>query len=195
MKISTRVLFVLGLFVAAGCDEQQAQQDLKPIPLGMMGALNTPFITPPVIAPITFRADEVTLPDEQIVIGVVQGGHARCYVKDVMRPIASHVVNDTVGITPVSITFCDERDCVRVFTTDKEGQLPDVKVGGFMNDEMALMVNGRMYSQSSKDIPLPEAEYELTKWGDWKAKYPETRVFLGYMEEEHGPKKETPVTP
>lgn len=195
MKKWTGALIVLFSLPGIGCDEPQAQQDLKPIPLGMMGALNTPFITPPVIAPVTYRAEEVTLPGSQVVIGVVRGGHARCYVKEVMRPIASHVVNDTVGITPVSVTYCDQRDLVRVFTTDKEGQLPDVKVGGFMNDEMALMVNGTMYNQSSKDIPLPETEFEQTTWDEWKSKYPETRVFLGYMEEEHGPKKEAPVTP
>ncbi len=110
---------VLGMMALAGCEDAATTQELKPIPIGMMGAMNTPFITPPVIAPPTFKADEVTLPDSTIVIGVNAGGHAKCYVKEVMQPIASHVVNDTIGLTPVSITYCDQKDFVRVFAEQK----------------------------------------------------------------------------
>lgn len=182
---------VLGL-VAIGCEDAATTQELKPIPIGMMGAMNTPFITPPVIAPPTFKANEVTLPDSTIVIGVNAGGHAKCYVKEVMQPIASHVVNDTIGLTPVSITYCDQKDFVRVFRGTETGQTCDVKVGGYMNDEMALMIGGTMFGQSSKDIPLPDAEFQQVTWGEWKAAHPETRIYLGYLADQHAPKLKQP---
>jgi len=139
---------------------------------------NTPFIVPGVRTPETFAAATVTLPDDASVIGIVRNGQPRAYLCQAMASMMSHVVNDRVADSAVSITFCDRTQCIRVF--DGAGAEPlELQTGGFMNGEMVLRLGGTMYAQSDPSLPLPEGEFQRTTWGAWKSEYPETTVYLG----------------
>ncbi len=53
-------------------------------------------------------------PDE-VVVGVVSNGRARAYRLDAMRDRARHIVNDVVGGSAVTVTYCDLTDCIRSY--------------------------------------------------------------------------------
>src|SRR5215472_8987706 len=50
------------------------------------------------------------------VIGVSIGNQHRAYALQAVFQQDSHVINDWLGAAPVSVTYCDLCDCVRVFT-------------------------------------------------------------------------------
>ncbi len=139
-------------------------------------------ITPGVLTPTMYRVDEVRIPIDEKVIGVVEGTVAKAYVCSAMSLTTTHVVNDLIGTRPISITYCDRTDCARVFSGTTPEVPPAMKLGGYSNNEMMLRFNDVMYYQSSKDVPLADRQFEKTTWGEWKAKYPSTLVYVGERE-------------
>jgi len=158
-----------------------------------------PYPTPPVVAgyqispkssgivrPRTVAASIATLPDQEIVIGVSVHGKARAYRRAAFVPILDHVVNDVVDAVPVSVTFCDQTGCTRVFTDDGTEPL-ELMTAAFV-DGLVLKAHGRLYRQDTgaaadhvDDNPLPyqTLAFEETTWGQWRAEHPDTDVYLG----------------
>lgn len=112
-------------------------------------------------------------------VGVVVGQEPRAYLLYAMRGMSSHVVNDLIADTPVSVTYCDKADCARVFTSERSGEPLDLWLGGWMKQQMAVWLNERMYVQKSSEIPLDDLPFERTTWGDWKTRHSSTLVFTG----------------
>ena len=89
----------------------------------------------------------------------------------------THVINDVVGQVPVTVSYCNRTDCVRVFTTGDDSHQPlDVGVGGFADGKMLLHLAHRNFRQDSREIPLPSLEFERTTWKSWKTAHPDTDV-------------------
>lgn len=147
--------------------------------------LDKRLITPGVLNPPTYSVDEVSIPDNAPLIGVVEGHESKAYLCSAMSLTMSHVVNDHVGAKPIFVTYCDRTDYVRVFSFTDPGKPPELKLAGFMNAEMTLCLNDVMYPQSSKDIPLVDREFVRTTWGEWKSEFPTTRVYMGYQKDEY----------
>ncbi|MBX3443792.1 MAG: DUF3179 domain-containing protein [Planctomyces sp.] len=163
---------------SVGCAPDSTAQMPLPPPPGPGGG-STPFFMDGINQPPMPLAEEVELADEAPVVGVVVGNEARAYVIQEMSDTDCHVVNDVVEGVPISMTYCDYTDRARVLTRASGSELIDLGLGGWLNGEMSVRLDGRMYQQTSEDIPLDDHPYERMAWSEWKAKHPETRVFVG----------------
>src|SRR5947208_2927435 len=68
--------------------------------------------------------------DSTLVIGVSAGGRHRAYVLQAFLLNEARIANDLLGEVPVTVTYCDLSDCVRVFTGPGKGRLR-VALGGW----------------------------------------------------------------
>lgn len=136
---------------------------------------------PGLVRPPSAPAATVTLKDTDAVIGVVVDGRPRAYVVNALSNPRTHVVDDVVAGHPVTVTYCDRKDCTRVFTGDGDGPL-DVNVGGY-DDGLLLRINGRRYRQDSGEamepgepLPFPQMGFVRTTWKEWRDAHPDTDV-------------------
>jgi hypothetical protein len=130
-----------------------------------------------------------TLRDDTEVIGVSVDGRHRAYVLDALRPAAQHVYNDLLGDTPVTVTYCDLAECVRVFTGPERKRRLELAVGGSHPSgqrRMVLWFRAGLYEQETGQLvrgttagrlPLDELKYLRTTWGEWKRRHPDTDVY------------------
>jgi hypothetical protein len=79
---------------------------------------------------------------------------------------------------PISVTYCDIEDCVRVFTKEDGVDAVDLMVGGRDEDGMVVLLDGTLYAQMSSDVPLQDYPYALTTWGGWLRDHPESKVYV-----------------
>lgn len=139
--------------------------------------------------PPTRAAGEAGLLDDEEVIGIVAGGHARAYLLAAMLGREQHVVNDLVGDRPISVTYCDVAECIRAYAA-APGHAPiDVAQGGLKGQRMVLRVDGSFYLQDTGEPLDPNAQaaslpYEAypaarTTWRAWRQSHPETDVYTG----------------
>jgi hypothetical protein len=127
------------------------------------------------------------LGDAEQVVGVIVHGRPRAYALKALGGLPqNHVVNDLVGGTPVTVTYCDIDRCVKAFTGPGSDPL-DVNVGGYHNDEMVIRFRGGAYGQKSGTsvlpndpgrLPLEPADYQLTTWKKWLDAHPDTDVVV-----------------
>src|SRR5262245_54789227 len=90
----------------------------------------TPFIMPGVIRPPVQPAAAAQLPDDAPVVGVLAGDTPRAYLVSALSKMTQHVINDVLADTPVTVTYCDRTDCVRVYTADTPGAPLAIDLGG-----------------------------------------------------------------
>lgn len=175
-------IILIGLFLlpAAGCSDDNpgipddGMQDI----LNDAGMMNTPFITEGLQQPPQQQGAAAALPGDERIVGVIVDGAARAYSLKAMSGMRSHVINEVYGETPLSVTYCDRTDCVRVLTTDSPGQTIPLATGGFAEGQMLLKLGPDMYAQNSKEIPLADYEFEVATWQDWISRYPDSTVFI-----------------
>lgn len=132
-------------------------------------------------------ASEANLSDDAEVIGVTVNGASRAYALAGMSHPLSHVVNDVLEDLAVTVTYCDRRQCARVFTSAKEVGPLDMSCVGWIRGELLVGLKGRNYAQTAKDLPLDQLEFVRTTWKDWREAHPETDVFLGRSSEDDAP--------
>lgn len=162
----------------AGTDP--AQIPSASAPPGAAG-LNSPFITPGVREPKMYGADEIAVPEDAKLIGVVIDGHAHAYLLEAMTPMNSHIVNEVVAEKPVSVTYCSLSDCVRVFSKAGTTEPLDLAVGGYRNEQMMLRLDGQMYDHTAETIPLEDVDFVRTEWLAWKLEHPDTKIYVGLL--------------
>jgi Protein of unknown function (DUF3179) len=134
--------------------------------------------------PPAVPAAAAALNDNDTVIGVVAAGRPRAYLLRAMNGgPENHVVNDLVGGTPVSVTYCDLGRCVRVFTDSGTKPL-DLKVSGF-DDGLTLVFGDRIFHQKTGkstrpedpgELPFQPMKFEQTTWKKWREAHPDTDV-------------------
>jgi hypothetical protein len=140
---------------------------------------NTPFMMPVFGPPQMVEGAQVDIAGDTEVIGVVLPEGARAYVVDGMCAMSSHVVNDLVGESPLSVTYCDETDYARVFTKSDTNWPLGLAVGGRRDGKLLMRLNGQFYVQDASDIPLEDVDFVRTDWQSWFDRYPQTLVYLG----------------
>lgn len=132
------------------------------------------------IQPTFTSAANFPLGDHEIVIGVVAFGQAKAYVRRVFSGPGTHIVHDRFGKTQVTVTHCNRTRCTRVFTAAEDRDLSVMHCGGWMEQqELALLIGGTRFPQSSEEIPFDEVPFVVTTWGKWRAKNPQSIVYLG----------------
>ena len=126
------------------------------------------------------------------VIGVSIGNQHRAYALQAVFQQDSHVINDWLGAAPVSVTYCDLCDCVRVFTAPDRDRPLDISNAGGAGRRMWLRVGEHRYWQDSglpvdSDVPMPfpyaEIEHMRTTLPQWLNLHPDSDVVLGRMAE------------
>lgn len=160
----------------------------------------TPFLTQAIIQPPVVPAAKARLSDGEEVIGVVVDGHARAYRLTAFASMFKHVVNDMINDTPVSVTYCDLMNCVRVFTDEDSDDPLELRTGGY-NKGMLLQVEGYgFYAQDNgtpahegmKAFPYDAMKFERMTWREWRARHPKTDVYEGI---EGNPELKQPTKP
>ena len=71
--------------------------------------------SPGLRTPPTTPASSAAIDDAEEVIGVEAGGRARAYRLRSLADPTSHIINDLVGGSAVTVTYCDKSGCVRAF--------------------------------------------------------------------------------
>ena len=146
----------------------------------------TPFIMSGKTRPPTVPAGEAGLAADEPVIGVVAGGRARAYRVGAFTGVMNQVVNDVVGGEPVTVTRCERTGRSRVFTGEGSDPLP-LMTGG-MADGLLIKAGDWFYHhrdlQPFNDprgppFPYREAAFREAGWGDWRAAYADSDVYVG----------------
>ena len=139
--------------------------------------------------PILKASASKVRPDEEV-IGVLIDGKARAYRLDVFRERSQHVVNDLVQGKPVTVSYCDLNECVRVFTDPRSSEPLPVSIAGlYEGGELVLDLGGTLYFQKSGDrldknsgpavIPLERLAPTRTTWERWRQAHPDTDIYEG----------------
>jgi hypothetical protein len=124
------------------------------------------------------------------VIGVSVNGRHRAYTLQALYGPGQHVYNDMLGGAPVTVTYCNLDDCVKVFTAPNRRSRLDVVSGGADRSRarhMLLQVGSTRYWQDTMlplvstgaAFPYSEMAFERTTWGEWSKAHPDSEVFVG----------------
>ncbi len=173
------VLIILGLTAGAVLLAQLTMPD-EPEP--------TPAPLPPTafVAPL---ADTWPVLDATPVIGVSVGTRHRAYLLANLWSPQNHVLNDTLGTTPLTVTFCNLNNCTCAFTGEDGAGPLRVTNGGrhpTLPRQMVLLHGGRRFDQETlepldkdkeKPFPYKPAEAMRTTWAEWHAKHPDTELY------------------
>jgi len=143
---------------------------------------NTPLTIPGVRRLLFVSAGEAGIGDESAVVGVSINGEDRAYLVAALSTVDGHVVNDIVQQCPVTVTYCDQRDCARVLTAHDSQEALAVGLGGWMDQRMLLLLGTKRIAQDATDLPFEDLPFEKTTWGRWKAAHPESKLYLGRSE-------------
>ena len=124
------------------------------------------------------------MPSDRLVIGVVLNGEARAYPIQVIG--YHHQVRDTIGNTPVMITYCTVCRTGRVFSPFVNGKAEDFRLVG-MDHFNAMFEDARTKSwwqQATgvsiagplKNTQLPELPSSQSSLAEWVVEYPDTKI-------------------
>ena len=191
-KNANLLLYLAITFSMAGCEPTPISKDemlegmSKESRLAMDSMVNTPFIVEGITSPQFVSASESQLQDAVRVIGIVIEGQARAYPLASVSAMVDHVVNDNVtGLDgkkkPFAVTYCDMTDCIRVL--EPVAQSPESSLGigtlGLLDKGLALQWKGKSFKQMDEVDGLRDVPYQRKSWGEWKAEYPDTKVYIG----------------
>ena len=177
VAVAVLAAFAIGWASTKDWSNDQADQDLIELP--------------PLVAPVASTPDEARVRSDADVIGVTVDGRHRAYVVATLTPIREHVVNDLVGNTPLTVTYCDRTDCVRAFTADDRSTPLDLAVGGWVRANgrsgmllrsgrhRYLQATGQPFDEKGPQFPYREVQVKRTTWAKWRAAHPDTDVYVG----------------
>ncbi len=144
---------------------------------------------PALTDPVVVEADQDTLLDDDArVIGLNLNGVARAYPIPILN--WHEVVNDTLGQTPVAVTYCPLCDTAAAFDRRRsDGRIAEFGVSGLLYNSNVLMYDrggepeslwsqGAASAVSGEDpnAVLDALPLEVTTWSDWRTRHPETTV-------------------
>ena len=130
----------------------------------------------------TFEAaSDCELQDDDIMIALEVNGVHYAYPKRRLSDIGAHVATEILGDIPVAVTYCNETECVRVFTGEAGGDRLDITQEGLDEDKFVILVNGEFFFQDDESIPLQDYAFELVTWSQWKTEHPHGLVLTDYV--------------
>jgi len=140
-------------------------------------------------SPRLVSASDANISVSDVVIGISVNGQHRAYTIRALSRVDQHAVNDLFGNVPVTVTYCDLRDCVRVFTSDDDSERLGIGVSGYRrtkNGGLILSHKGKQFRQEGDDLPFGRMKFERMRWLDWVAAHPDTLLYDGARPEEEG---------
>jgi hypothetical protein len=127
------------------------------------------------------------LKDQEMVIGVVVEGLARAYPVNIMWGPENEVVNDTLGKTPITTSWCPIALSGTVYSRNHGGQRLDFGAIGAEDGVLVLydstthsrwsQVSGRATTGPLAGAQLDKVPSLVTTWGRWRALHPDTTVY------------------
>ncbi len=138
--------------------------------------------------------DRINLPDDAVVIAIEIAGESYAFPKLFMEGIGDHIVTDVIGNLPIAVTYCNETECVRVFADQTSDRNIDLQQQGLLNGGLAVILDGQVYEQDSKEIPLEDYDYELKSWSEWKKENPQGLVLTEMNWDQESENEESPGT-
>lgn len=141
---------------------------------------------------VSSAEDATWLDDDDIVFGIVVGGEARAYPRQIME--VREMVNDTLGGRDLGIPYCTLCGAAQAYFTDglPAGiERPVLRTSGLLIRSNKLMYD--ITSQSVFDtftgaaltgplrergVVLEQASVITSDWGTWRQTYPETTVLV-----------------
>ncbi|MCI0640350.1 MAG: DUF3179 domain-containing protein [Gemmataceae bacterium] len=162
--------------------------DILHDPSLMMSTGATPMILPGVDNPNATPADQAMLSDDAEVAGIVVNGRACAFLIAELSRINSHVVNDVLAGTPVTVTFCNKNNCLKAFTSKEHSDPLPLGLGGWHGNGLILRYADKMYAQengrqvgSHEHSTLPFAGFPVERmtWKEWRAKHTASDVVIG----------------
>jgi Protein of unknown function (DUF3179) len=146
-------------------------------------------ILPGAIQPPVMESPDVPWKAEDEVVGVTVNGRSRAYLVEALSRPDYHIINDLIGLVPVSITYCNINRCARAFTQEGAKRPLDIAIGGQHNlRELLLLVDGARFHQDSlqpykpgdgsASFPYQQVPLTVTIWGHWKKLHPDTQASM-----------------
>jgi len=134
------------------------------------------------------KAQEATwLQDEDVVFAVDYKGVKRAYPQRIMN--WHEIVNDTIGDTPVAITFCPLCGSALAFERTVDEVITEFGVSGKLHNSDLVVYDryeGNLWQQitgeaivgpaARRSEKLKQIPIVTTKWGEWKTEHPDTEV-------------------
>lgn len=125
------------------------------------------------------------LADEDIVMAIELDGDARAYPVAILN--YHEIVNDVIAGRPVAVTYCPLCGSGLVFERTFHDRVVEFGVSGLLrNSDLILydrateslwqQITGRALAGPMRGQALRTLPVAMTRWGTWKAAYPDTRV-------------------
>jgi hypothetical protein len=146
------------------------------------------LVTPKRVATADVAEQRKVVAADSTVVGVVVGGEARAYPIDLVG--SSESLNDTLGGTPLLVTWCVRCQAAIVYSRKVGEQvltfgsqralyrgsalLYDVETGSLWSQPM-----GRAGCGPLRERELAPLTSSLTTWASWRAEHPDTTVLIG----------------
>jgi hypothetical protein len=138
-------------------------------------------------------AEAIRPRDYTPVIGVSAGGRHRAYTLQALTRPDGHIYNDLLGKIPITVTYCNLDDCVKVFTAPDRDQPLDIAFGGPDQDrrrKLWLRVGEIFFRQDTEKpveagrttpFPYAKTDFVRTTWGEWSKAHPDTDIYVGRL--------------
>tara|TARA_B100000945_G_scaffold300945_1_gene283244 strand:- start:472 stop:1161 length:690 start_codon:yes stop_codon:yes gene_type:complete len=124
------------------------------------------------LAPVT----EIELPLDAEIIAVQVKGRHYAFPKLFMEGVGDHIASDVFEGVPLAVTYCNETECVRVFSDNQSDKKIKLDQFGLQDGGLAVQLNGKIYPQESEEIPLEDYSFTLVNWSEWKSANPDGLV-------------------
>ncbi len=140
---------------------------------------------PAIDKPKFLSAQQAVLKDTDRVLGIASGGQARAYPVNILN--WHEIVNDRIGDRAIAVTYCPLCGSGVAFSALVDGKALNFGVSGLLYNSDVLLydreteslwsqlknqaISGEFRGKKLQVIPM-----EHTTWGDWKQRYPKTRV-------------------
>jgi len=141
---------------------------------------------PALVDPKFISQDEARIPNETQVIYVEKNGVERLYPYNIL--VWHEIVNDTVGGTPLIITFCPLCGSAIVFESTVDDQVLEFGVSGYLHESNMIMYSredpetlwsqslGRAVVGDRLGQELEHYPFQLLSYGEAKSRYPNAEV-------------------
>ena len=130
-----------------------------------------------VSAPMFLTAGEAEIEDDEPVIAITVNEQHRAYRLQALASMGDHIVNDVFEGVSVSVAYCDQTNCVRVFAREGSGQRLNIATQGWVSGQMWIKVDGKGYALDDPKIPLQQLAFARVAWRKWKKDHPESKVY------------------
>ena len=140
---------------------------------------------PALVSPAVTPADDAPWHEDEVVVGVALEDEKRAYPVSLLE--WHELVNDTLGGRPILVSYCPLCGTALVFDRTVERETHTFGVSGLLYRSDLLLydratqslwsqISARAVSGPRTGARLRVLRSEMTRWGDWRRRHPDTTV-------------------